>query len=466
MDVGPAGLPAPRLPRPPARDLSRRGGLLAPGARGSRCRATSRRCCLRSGRTSRRRSALAALLVGYCAFDLRRSRGARRRARRQALCGRDGAGVGARRQARWHGLCFRRRGRPAVAAGLPGNAVRDRSRPVGGPRSTSDQERVDVADLVVELGTARHGTLRAGLSRALGDPSLDVGYWFAEAGTFVAADGRPLGFPERAAPGSVTYVEHDGEPVAVLVQTGGAGGPRRPGGGRLGDRLAAANSRLQAEVRARVSEPRGIPTRGPGRQRRRAPAAGAPPARRGRASAARGVENLLRPHCRLALPQEPADDVARAEEQVAARPGGAACGWRGASTRGCCPRTGCERPCSPSSKASRHRSTSRSSRPAAAAGRGGGVLRVRRGAGQRRQVRAASRVRRLGRSPATPSSRVVVEDDGVGGADPSRGSGLRGLADRVATLGGHVRVDEAPGGGTRLAAEIPLGGEDPTFSRS
>ena len=55
---------------------------------------------------------------------------------------------------------------------------------------------------------------------------------------------------------------------------------------------------------------------------------------------------------------------------------------------------------------------------------------------------------------------MVVEDDGVGGADPARGSGLRGLADRVATLGGTIRVERAAGGGTRLAAEIPLGGED------
>ena len=50
---------------------------------------------------------------------------------------------------------------------------------------------------------------------------------------------------------------------------------------------------------------------------------------------------------------------------------------------------------------------------------------------------------------------MVVEDDGVGGADPARGSGLRGLADRVATLGGTLRVATAPGRGTRLAAEIP-----------
>ena len=55
--------------------------------------------------------------------------------------------------------------------------------------------------------------------------------------------------------------------------------------------------------------------------------------------------------------------------------------------------------------------------------------------------------------------RVEIEDDGVGGADPGRGSGLRGLADRVETLGGTLQVESVPGHGTRLAAEIPLGGE-------
>ena len=55
--------------------------------------------------------------------------------------------------------------------------------------------------------------------------------------------------------------------------------------------------------------------------------------------------------------------------------------------------------------------------------------------------------------------RVEIADDGVGGADPAHGSGLRGLADRVETIGGTLRVESVPGHGTRLAAEIPLGGE-------
>lgn len=51
---------------------------------------------------------------------------------------------------------------------------------------------------------------------------------------------------------------------------------------------------------------------------------------------------------------------------------------------------------------------------------------------------------------------VEVADDGVGGADPSRGSGLRGLADRVAALSGKLAIDSPPGAGTRVRAEIPL----------
>jgi signal transduction histidine kinase len=50
---------------------------------------------------------------------------------------------------------------------------------------------------------------------------------------------------------------------------------------------------------------------------------------------------------------------------------------------------------------------------------------------------------------------VEVSDDGAGGARSEGGSGLRGLADRVASVGGVLRVDSPPGGGTRLEADIP-----------
>jgi signal transduction histidine kinase len=52
--------------------------------------------------------------------------------------------------------------------------------------------------------------------------------------------------------------------------------------------------------------------------------------------------------------------------------------------------------------------------------------------------------------------RVLVRDNGVGGADPSAGTGLRGLQDRVDALDGHLEVHSPPGGGTTVTVEIPL----------
>jgi signal transduction histidine kinase len=52
---------------------------------------------------------------------------------------------------------------------------------------------------------------------------------------------------------------------------------------------------------------------------------------------------------------------------------------------------------------------------------------------------------------------IEVADDGVGGADDGEGSGLRGLADRVEALGGHLRVVSPAGSGTVLTAEMPCG---------
>ncbi len=56
--------------------------------------------------------------------------------------------------------------------------------------------------------------------------------------------------------------------------------------------------------------------------------------------------------------------------------------------------------------------------------------------------------------------RVEVRDDGQGGADPSKGTGLRGLSDRVAGVDGRLTVESPPGGGTTLIAEVPCGSGD------
>jgi signal transduction histidine kinase len=53
--------------------------------------------------------------------------------------------------------------------------------------------------------------------------------------------------------------------------------------------------------------------------------------------------------------------------------------------------------------------------------------------------------------------RVCIRDDGAGGADPTRGSGLVGLKDRIETLGGTITVDSPLGAGTTVRVAIPLG---------
>jgi signal transduction histidine kinase len=51
---------------------------------------------------------------------------------------------------------------------------------------------------------------------------------------------------------------------------------------------------------------------------------------------------------------------------------------------------------------------------------------------------------------------VEIIDDGSGGASPSSGTGLRGLADRVDALGGRLEVESPPGAGTRVSAHLPV----------
>jgi signal transduction histidine kinase len=53
---------------------------------------------------------------------------------------------------------------------------------------------------------------------------------------------------------------------------------------------------------------------------------------------------------------------------------------------------------------------------------------------------------------------LSIRDDGIGGADSGKGSGLIGLKDRVEVLGGHLKVISPPGSGTSLYVTIPLNG--------
>lgn len=67
---------------------------------------------------------------------------------------------------------------------------------------------------------------------------------------------------------------------------------------------------------------------------------------------------------------------------------------------------------------------------------------------------ASATLANVGASCDDSRLRVEVGDDGIGGADSSRGTGIRGLEDRVAAMGGKLKVVSPPGRGTLVVAEI------------
>ena len=87
--------------------------------------------------------------------------------------------------------------------------------------------------------------------------------------------------------------------------------------------------------------------------------------------------------------------------------------------------------------------------------RGERVLHRRRGAHQRRQACARHSAPRSRAPFTTRMLRLEIRDDGIGGADPD-GHGLVGMSDRVTALGGRLRIESPAGGGTLVAASLPL----------
>lgn len=317
-------------------------------------------------------------------------------------------------------------------------------------------DRAEVADLVVELGHDRSGTLRDQLARALGDPSLRVGYWVPESAGFVDSGGRPVAVPDPGSGRSATVVERDGQPLAVLVHDPAVlGDPGLVEAVSAAARLAAVNARLQAEVRAQLAEISA--------SRRRLLAAGDEERsrleRRLREGALRRLGTVAEALERARSPaagDSVAERLARAEiqltraEEELRRLG-----------RGLHPRQLAEDGLA-AALASLARDipvrvqlavSASSTTPAAAAC---AYFVCAEALANVAKYASASQVTVLVRAESH-GIRVEVADDGAGGADPARGTGLRGLADRVETLGGTLTVDSPPGRGTRVVAVIPSG---------
>ena len=321
-------------------------------------------------------------------------------------------------------------------------------------------EGAGVADLVLQLGQSRSRTLRGELARALGDPALEVGYWLPEAGTFVDAGGGTLPLPGAESDRSATVVERDGRPAAVLIHD-----PAVLSDQALLDAVAAAvqlesaNARLHAEVRAQIAElaasRRRILEAGDQARRRLE--------RRLHDGAGRRLAELQETLSRGRLDatgQQTQDKIARGEDQLRQ-----AAEELRQLAQGLHPRALSEHGLAGALALLADGSpvpveVSVASRRLAPHVEAAAYFVCSEGLANVAKYAAASRAA-ISVTPGAGTIVIVVSDDGVGGADPRAGSGLTGLADRVQTLGGTFRVDSTPGRGTRLAAEIPLGGQEP-----
>jgi hypothetical protein len=304
-----------------------------------------------------------------------------------------------------------------------------------------------ITGLVVDLGELGDaGTLRDRLARALGDPSLVVGYWLPGEGRYVDEGGRPVELPSTGAERVVTAIEQDGEPVAVLVHDASVlGDPRLVADVAAAARLAVANVRLQAEVRSRVAEVAA--------SRRRIVQA-ADTQRRGlERRLHRGAEQRLGRVAELIADfGPPLADIAvglaaaRAELREFARgvhpaalvEGGLAAAVTELADRSPLP----------------IQVTAPSGRLPTAVEAAAYFLCSEALTNIAKYAQASRASVRLETGDGVLT--VEVADDGAGGADPAGGSGLRGLADRVEALGGRLGIDSPPGRGTRLTAELPL----------
>jgi signal transduction histidine kinase len=316
--------------------------------------------------------------------------------------------------------------------------------------------RSDVADLFVELrADPAPADLRDALARALRDPSLRLAYWLPEFGSWTDLDGRPVELP-RGGQRTTTLIDRDGAHVAALVHDASLDDePELLNAVTAAAGIALENGRLHAELKARLEELRG--------SRARIVEAGQKERQRLERDLHDGAQQrLIASSLELGLLEERFDGdaeartrLSRVREEIV-------------------------------TSLEELRAVARGLHPAVVSAHGLEIALEQLAA--RAAVPVQLSVEVDGRLPervevavfyivseslanigkhasatsavvdvARTSGQVVVEvtDDGVGGADTERGSGLRGLADRVEALDGRLRVWSPKGGGTRLRAEMP-----------
>jgi signal transduction histidine kinase len=313
-----------------------------------------------------------------------------------------------------------------------------------------------VTKLVVDLGQpGQSGTLTARLARALGDPRLVMAYWVPEANGYLDEAGNPVALPGPETGRAVTVIEHRGERIAALVHD--AALLEEPGlvdGVAAAAAMAVSNVRLRADVRRQVAELE---------------------ASRRRLIEARDAQ-------RQDLQRELADGVARRLRLVrdllaAARRAGVPASGGPGGLRDVVRELGLADAELQELAAGIHPTllTERGLGPALTSLAGRlpvpvqlSVLPERLPAFLEAAVyftcsEALANVAKYAHASGVTIEvtrgdrvlRVVVADDGVGGACLAQGSGLVGLKDRAEALGGRLTVTSPAGAGTTIQVLIP-----------
>jgi signal transduction histidine kinase len=315
-----------------------------------------------------------------------------------------------------------------------------------------------VSALAIELRQAKQRRpVVESLRRALGDRSLDLMLWSRPAAGFVTPDGLAAQLPMEDSGRAITRLDGEDGPLAALVHDPFVSEQRSLVDGVAAvAQLALENERLQAEVRAQLEEVRGSRERivqAADEERRRVERDIHDGAQQRLVSLSLAL-NLARARAAKSSP-ETVETIVAAETELKQ-----AIGELRELARGIHPGILTEAGLGPALESLAHRcpvpvsiDTNLSDRlPPHVETTAYFVVAE---ALTNVAKHASASAVRLTATVSDGWLLLTVADDGNGGADPARGSGLRGMLDRVAALGGRLSVEAGETGGTRVTAALP-----------
>ena len=301
----------------------------------------------------------------------------------------------------------------------------------------------------------REGPIRELLAERVGDRTLSIAYWLPDRGTFADEYGRPVRMPGPGSGRAWTAIDHDGRRVAAIIHDAELDTtPELVNAAAAAAALALDNERLKADLRARVEDLR--------ISRARIVEAADAARRRLERDLHDGAQQQLVSlalDLRLLRAKLKGTDAVPMIEEISEKLAVALAELRELA-RGIHPAILSDRGLGPAVQGLADRvplpvevDVELSERPAPPIEAAAYFVTAEALTNVARYAKAhEARVEiRRDRDDVT----VVVSDDGVGGADIERGTGLRGLQDRLAALDGTLEIESPPGGGTRLRARIP-----------